>query len=128
MQDFNEIKHYCQLSKQMETIIEFSTDGIYVVDGNGITLMVNSAYEQITGFRREELIGRHMEELVREGYFDQSVSLLVLKQKQRISMLQTIGGKKRCHRHWKSSIQRTRRHRDGGHERPRHLGTEQAEA
>ncbi|ESU71589.1 Fis family transcriptional regulator [Geobacillus thermopakistaniensis] len=94
LQDFTEIEHYRQLSKRMETIIEFSTDGIYVVDGNGITLMVNSAYEQITGFRREELIGRHMEELVREGYFDQSVSLLVLKQKQRISMLQTVGGKK----------------------------------
>ncbi|MEW2869612.1 hypothetical protein, partial [Pseudomonas aeruginosa] len=42
LQDFNEIEHYRQLSKQMETIIEFSTDGIYVVDGNGITLMVNS--------------------------------------------------------------------------------------
>jgi PAS domain S-box-containing protein len=94
LQDISEMEHYHQLSKQMETIIEFSTDGIYVVDGNGITLMVNSAYEKITGFRREELLGRHMEELVRKGYFDQSVSLLVLQQKQRISILQKIGGKK----------------------------------
>ncbi|MEW5322231.1 sigma 54-interacting transcriptional regulator [Geobacillus thermoleovorans] len=94
LQDISEMEHYHQLSKKMETIIEFSTDGIYVVDGNGVTLMVNSAYEKITGFRREELIGRHMEELVGKGYFDQSVSLLVLQQKQRVSILQKIGGKK----------------------------------
>jgi PAS domain S-box-containing protein len=94
LQDISEMEYYHQLSKQMKTIIEFSTDGIYVVDANGVTIMVNSAYESITGFRREELIGRHMEELVRKGYFDQSVSLLVLQQKQRISILQKIGGKK----------------------------------
>ena len=34
--------------KQLLTILEFSTDGIYVVDRNGITLFVNRAYEQIT--------------------------------------------------------------------------------
>ncbi|MBB5323312.1 PAS domain S-box-containing protein/TyrR family helix-turn-helix protein [Anoxybacillus tepidamans] len=94
LQDISEMEHYHSLLKQMETIIEFSTDGIYVVDQNGITLMVNSAYEMMTGFRREELIGKHMQSLVNEGYFDQSVSLLVLKHKKRISILQKIGGKK----------------------------------
>ncbi|WP_378210793.1 sigma-54 interaction domain-containing protein [Anoxybacteroides rupiense] len=94
LQDISEIEHYHSLFKQMETIIEFSTDGIYVVDKEGRTLMVNSAYEEITGFRREELIGNHMEDLVKKGYFDQSVSLLVLREKKRISILQKIGGKK----------------------------------
>lgn len=94
LQDISQMEHYHSLFKQMETIIEFSTDGIYVVDQNGITIMVNSAYETITGFRREELIGKHMYDLVKKGYFDQSVSLLVLQQKKRISILQKIGGKK----------------------------------
>jgi PAS domain S-box-containing protein/TyrR family helix-turn-helix protein len=94
LQDISEMEHYHSLFKQMETIIEFSTDGIYVVDKEGITLMVNSAYEEITGFRREELIGNHMENLVKKGYFDQSVSLLVLREKKCISILQKIGGKK----------------------------------
>lgn len=94
LQDISEMEHYHSLFKKMETIIEFSTDGIYVVDKEGKTLMVNSAYEEITGFRREELIGKHMGNLVRQGYFDQSVSLLVLKEKKCISILQKIGGKK----------------------------------
>ncbi|ALS25221.1 sigma 54-interacting transcriptional regulator [Paenibacillus naphthalenovorans] len=94
IQDISEMEHSRNLLKQMEMVIEFSTDGIYVVNTEGITLLVNSAYEEITGFRREELVGRHMAELTHEGYFDQSVSLLVLEQKKRISVIQKIGGKK----------------------------------
>lgn len=94
IQDISEMEHSRNLLKQMEMVIEFSTDGIYVVNTEGITLLVNSAYEEITGFRREELVGRHMADLTKEGYFDQSVSLLVLEQKKRISVIQKIGGKK----------------------------------
>ncbi|UFJ40996.1 sigma 54-interacting transcriptional regulator [Brevibacillus humidisoli] len=94
IQDISEMEHYRSLFKQMETIIECATDGIYVVDKNGITLLVNTAYEEITGFRRDELVGRHMAELTSQGYFDQSVSLLVLEKKKCISILQKIGGKK----------------------------------
>lgn len=94
IQDISEMEQSRNLLKQMEMVIEFSTDGIYVVKPEGITLLVNSAYEEITGFRRGELVGRHMEDLTKEGYFDQSVSLLVLEQKKRISVIQKIGGKK----------------------------------
>ncbi|WP_249777671.1 sigma-54 interaction domain-containing protein [Paenalkalicoccus suaedae] len=74
-----------------EKTIEFSTDGIYVVDGQGITLYVNTAYEEITGYARNELVGRHMRELINAGYFDQSVSLHVLERKQQVTILQKIG-------------------------------------
>ncbi len=46
-----------------------------------------------------------MAELTHEGYFDQSVSLLVLEQKKRISVIQKIGGKKRCDRYRNSRVQ-----------------------
>lgn len=94
IQDISQMEHYRTLLKNMEKIIEFSTDGIYVVNTEGRTLFVNSAYEKITGFKKEELIGNHMAELMQQGYFDQSVSLLVLKEKKQISILQKIGGKK----------------------------------
>jgi PAS domain S-box-containing protein len=94
IQDISQMEHYQLMLRQMEKMIEFSTDGIYVVDKDGQTLFVNSAYEEITGFRREELIGQHMADLTRKGYVDQSVSLLVLKEKKRISILQKIGEKK----------------------------------
>ncbi len=94
IQDISEMEYYHTLSKQMEAIIEGSTDGIYVVDKQGITILVNSAYEELSGFKREELIGHHMADLTKEGYFDQSVSLLVLAEKKRVSILQRLGGKK----------------------------------
>lgn len=94
IQDVSEIEAYRRMSDQAEAIIESSTDGIYVVDANGVTLCVNSAYEEITGFSRDELIGNHMSELVKKGYIDQSVSLFVLEKKKRISLIQKIGGKK----------------------------------
>ncbi|OES46368.1 Fis family transcriptional regulator [Domibacillus iocasae] len=79
----------------MEKIIEFSADGLYVVNHEGVTLFVNTAYEEITGFKREELIGFHMGDLIKRGYLDQSVSLLVLNEKKRISILQQIGQQKK---------------------------------
>lgn len=95
IQDISQMEHFQLLTKQMTDIIEFSTDGIYVVDAEGKTLFVNSAYEEITAFKREELIGFHMSELTEKGYFDQSVSLLVLKERKKISILQKIGQHKK---------------------------------
>jgi PAS domain S-box-containing protein len=95
IQDISQMEHFHSLFKQMEKIIEFSTDGIYVVDQESKTIFVNSAYEEITGYKREELIGHHMADLIHNEYFDQSVSLFVLKDKKRISILQKIGKQKK---------------------------------
>ncbi|WP_088036300.1 sigma 54-interacting transcriptional regulator [Evansella clarkii] len=94
IQDISEVKQYQKLLKQLEAIIEFTTDGIYVVDNKGITLFVNQAYEQITGFSRAELVGEHMQDLMENGYIDQSVSLLVLEKKKQVSIMQKINGRK----------------------------------
>jgi PAS domain S-box-containing protein len=95
IQDITEIEQYRILMKQLEAIIEFSTDGIYVVDSEGKTVLVNTAYEKITGYSRDELIGNHMKDLMGKGFFDQSVSLLVLEEKKQISIIQKIEKKKR---------------------------------
>lgn len=94
IQQISQMADYQSLLGNMQRIIEFSSDGLYVVDKSGKTLFVNQAYEDISGYRREELIGHHMADLMSRGYFDQSVSLLVLEQKKRVSILQKIGNKK----------------------------------
>ncbi|MDQ0219297.1 PAS domain S-box protein [Peribacillus cavernae] len=94
IQDITRIEHYRSLFKQLEAIIEFSTDGIYVVDASGKTVFVNTAYEKMTGYNRKELIGNQMKDLMGKGYFDQSVSLLVLEEKKQISIIQKIAEKK----------------------------------
>ncbi len=78
------------LPEQLAEMIEWIPDGVYVTDGSGVTLLVNSAYEKLSGTRREELIGRHMADLVETGYINQSVSLLVIDQKRPMSLMQNL--------------------------------------
>jgi len=85
--DIFRLKEYAQ---EIEAIIESSYDGIYVTDGSARTIRVNSAYEKITGIKASEVIGRSMEDLVREGYFDESVSLKVLREKKPVTISQTL--------------------------------------
>ncbi|RSD28874.1 PAS domain S-box protein [Mesobacillus subterraneus] len=75
-------------------IINSSYDGIYITDGNGITLKVNKAYERITGIEQEQLVGFHMDDLVKAGYISKSVSTQVIKEKRPITMMQTLHNKR----------------------------------
>jgi len=84
------LKNTPLLSKQIEAIFESSYDGIYVTDGQANTLMVNSAYEVMTGIKRHEVIGRNMRDLVREGFINQSVTLKVLETGKRATLRQKL--------------------------------------
>ena len=79
-----------KLAKELQDVIESSYDGIWITDGEGYTLHVNSAYERISGMKKEEFLGRHMQELVDEGYFSDSVTIQVLKKKERVTMMHDI--------------------------------------
>ncbi|MGC9324355.1 MAG: sigma 54-interacting transcriptional regulator [Desulfomonilia bacterium] len=85
--DLFSVKEYAD---RIEAIIESSYDGIYVTDGEANTILVNSAYEKITGIRASEVVGRNMRDLVREGYYDESVSLKVLDEKRPVTIPQTL--------------------------------------
>jgi PAS domain S-box-containing protein len=89
------LESYKQLSQELEAIIRCSYDGIYVTDGEGKTLRVNPAYERISGLRAEDLIGRKMNDLIREGILDQSASLEVLRTRKPVTIMQEIIGGKR---------------------------------
>lgn len=80
------------LTEELELIFESSNDGLYITDGKGITLRVNSTYEQLTGIKAHEVVGRHMKELVKEGFFSESVTLHVLAQSkpQPVTRLQKL--------------------------------------
>jgi PAS domain S-box-containing protein len=86
----NDIFRLREHSSETEAIIESSYDGIYVTDGEANTLRVNSAYEKITGIKASEILGRNMNDLVKEGYFDESVSVRVLQEKKAVTIRQTL--------------------------------------
>ena len=41
--------------KTLETVFEASYDGIYITDGDAVTIMINKSYESITGLKRENI-------------------------------------------------------------------------
>jgi len=59
-----------QIERYIDSILDVLSDGIYISDQNGITLKVNRAYEQLSGLRREELLGKCVTDLQKEGTFD----------------------------------------------------------
>ena len=79
-----------ELLHELEAIIRSSYDGMFITDGDGVVLRLNEAYERITGLKAGDLIGRNMKNLVAEGYYDESVTLLVMEKRERLTINQTV--------------------------------------
>lgn len=75
-----------QLNRELDAVIESSFDGLYVTDGQANTLMLNKGFERITGIMGSECIGRNMVDLVREGVFSRSGTLLALEKQERVTI------------------------------------------
>jgi PAS domain S-box-containing protein len=89
------IKKISEICFIFDAIIESSYDGLYVTDGQANTLKVNKAYERISGLKAEDVVGHNTQELVDQGYFNQSVTLEVLKARKPVTIMQDfLGGKK----------------------------------
>lgn len=91
----DELEQTKLLNTEMNAIIESCFDGIYVTDGQGLTLRVNTAYERITGIQRHDVLNRTTQELVDQGFFSESVTQLVLRDKQPRTLMQTVKTGKR---------------------------------
>ena len=74
----------------LDAIIESSYDGIFITDGDAVTVRINSAYELISGLKAEEVIGRSMHELVRDGAISRSGTLLALEKRRPVTMEQSF--------------------------------------
>lgn len=76
--------------EMLNDIIENLSDGIYLTDGEGTTLRVNSTYEKMAGLKGEELVGKNMKDLVEDGYFSESASLQVMRIKAPATVMYTV--------------------------------------
>lgn len=86
----SELDSVKKLTRELESIIDSSYDGMYITDGKCLTLNCNEAYQRITGISASEVVGRTMHELVKAGVFDHSVSILVMEGRKNITITQTI--------------------------------------
>ena len=62
----------------LSEILEHLQDGVYALDRERRVIFWNQAAERITGCKAEEVLGRNVADLVREGYVNESVTLEVL--------------------------------------------------
>lgn len=74
--------------KRLEAVIEHSFDGIYITNGAADTIMVNHSYEQITGLKKEQVLGKNMKELEQSEIISVSGSLRAIKERRTITILQ----------------------------------------
>ncbi|MBP2641496.1 MAG: sensor protein [Firmicutes bacterium] len=76
-------------SLDIYTVLEAFHEGVYLTDSNGTTLFINSAYEKITGIKREDVIGKNVIELEKEGYFSPILNPSVIHTGKKATVMQT---------------------------------------
>ncbi|MEN6351625.1 MAG: sigma 54-interacting transcriptional regulator [Syntrophomonas sp.] len=82
-----EFKHWFGLhEKELDAIFDSTYDGLYITDGQANTLRINDAFARVTGVTSEECVGRNMAELVKEGYFTGSGSILAMEKRERATI------------------------------------------
>jgi len=86
-QSAQQLESYKELNKQLETIIESSSDGILVYNSEGDVINVNKASEKLNGFTAKNVIGMHFTELQKNGILDNSIMPEVLETRRRVSIL-----------------------------------------
>ncbi len=80
--------------RELDAIFESSYDGLYITDGEANTLRLNEAFERILGVTAAECVGRNMKDLVAEGVYSRSGTLLALEKGEAVTItLQSRIGK-----------------------------------
>jgi PAS domain S-box-containing protein len=79
---------YEKIAMQLDAIMEASYDGICITDDTSTILKTNSAFGRITGFDVSEMVGFNARDLVKRGFFNESVSWKVLEEKKRVTITQ----------------------------------------
>lgn len=83
------------VSKHFAAILDALPDGVFLTDPIGNTLYVNTMYEQITGFRREDIAGANVRTLIDKGIFDRVLNPEIVKSGKACTHVQKLqNGKK----------------------------------
>jgi len=87
--NYLEFDSYKKLIKELNMIFQATYDGLYITDGQGMTLRVNKSWEKITGLKPEDVLGKNTVDLEKQGYVSKFVSPIVIKDKKPISLKAT---------------------------------------
>ncbi|MCG8529584.1 MAG: sigma 54-interacting transcriptional regulator [Desulfovibrionales bacterium] len=77
-------------NRQLETILNTSSDSIWVCDGRGTILSINKAGEELLNVNAQDLVGHNVSAFEKSGFIDQSVTRKVLATQKPVTMMQTV--------------------------------------
>ncbi len=83
----SEIQKTNRYSELLEQIIENAPDGIYITDGEANAVLINQAFERISGLDRNKLLGKNQRDLVRDGLIVESCALESLSRKCPVTII-----------------------------------------
>ena len=78
-----------ELERELDSIINFSSDEILVADSRGLILRANAAFEENFGVKLADVLGRSVDELEKKRVFFPSVTRLVLEHKNTQTVIQS---------------------------------------
>jgi len=78
-------EQYLQL--QFDSLLQYSTHGIWIMDGDGVVLKVNPAAEKLIGITAGDVIGKNIANLAEKGVIDQALTPHVLKARHPVTKL-----------------------------------------
>ena len=81
--------------KKLDAIIDSSLDGLWISDRQGRVVKINKASEKINDIKAEQVVGKKLDDLVREGLIDRSVTREVLKNGTTVTLIQHLKNGKR---------------------------------
>lgn len=79
-----------EINRQLMAILDSIHDGLYITDGKAVTILINDAYQTISGLAPEDVLGKDMWTVVSSGLIDQSGTLCVLEARAPITLEQTF--------------------------------------
>jgi PAS domain S-box-containing protein len=82
------LESYRRQNVELSAIFKSSSDGIWVCDKDGKVIDINPTSEIFNGLTAKDIIGKHVSELIEQGFFDHSVTLEVLDKKRQITVSQ----------------------------------------
>jgi PAS domain S-box-containing protein len=83
-----ELEQVRQSCRDFEEIYRNSFDGIFVADGDGMTLLVNEGCERNYGLKARQLIGRHVSEFEKKGWIRPVIAGKVAQLRRRVTATQ----------------------------------------
>ena len=83
-----QMSFFKEIIGELEAVINSSSEGLWICDGEANVIRLNPAAERIHNIRADEVIGRNMRDLVDEGFVDKSSTLEVIKSGGAVNILQ----------------------------------------